>query len=52
VTRRAVLDDTRRYFGTMAQDLLLHGRGDAVVRTSGGWLAVCYGRLDVTFHVV
>jgi small ubiquitin-related modifier len=51
-TLRAVLDDIRRYFGTMAQDLLLHGRGDAVVRTSGGWLAVRYGRIDIAFHAV
>eukprot|EP01051_Picozoa_sp_SAG22_P009479 SAG22_NODE_794_length_7157_cov_3.169453_1_plen_312_part_00 len=46
------LDTSRRYFGTMAQDLLACGRGDAVVTTAAGWLAVLYGRIDVPFGEV
>ena len=40
------------YFGAMAQDLLVHGRGDAVVSTRHGWLAVCYDKIDIDFHAV
>ena len=44
--------DPQRYHGTMAQDLLALGRGDAVLTTDDGMYAVNYSLLDVAFYKV